>query len=82
MCAFVHAQKRAGPPELQFHFQPLSTTGTPAVYLDDFDAFTASVCILRRASRELFSHAESEAGESRASGVAGGWLATRSSDFI
>lgn len=35
------------PPDLQFHFQPMSTTGTPAVYLDDFDAFTASVCILR-----------------------------------
>ena len=36
-----------GAPDLQFHFQPMSTTGTPAVYLDAFDAFTASVCILR-----------------------------------
>lgn len=35
-------------PDLQFHFQPMSTTGTPAVYLDNFDAFTASVCILRQ----------------------------------
>lgn len=29
----------------------MSTTGTPAVYLDNFDAFTASVCILRPESR-------------------------------
>ena len=40
-----------GAPDLQFHFQPMSTTGTPAVYLDTFDAFTASVCILRPESR-------------------------------
>jgi len=46
---FPHVFRRfqRGAPDLQFHFQPMSTTGTPAVYLDAFDAFTASVCILR-----------------------------------
>jgi len=40
-----------GSPELQFHFQPLSTSGTPAVNLDPWDAITMSVCILRPESR-------------------------------
>ncbi|CAK8995394.1 Oxygen-dependent choline dehydrogenase (CDH) (CHD) (Betaine aldehyde dehydrogenase) (BADH) [Durusdinium trenchii] len=61
VCAFVPsricdvtATTRSKPPDLQFHFQPLSTRaleGTAAVHLDDFDAFTASVCILRPESR-------------------------------
>jgi len=51
VCAFVKSGLPAPAPDLQFHFQPLSTTGTPAVYLDSFDAFTASVCILRPESR-------------------------------
>lgn len=52
VCAFVPSVRNSsGPPDLQFHFQPLSTTGTPAVFLDTFDAFTASVCILRPESR-------------------------------
>ena len=51
VCAFVPSQPGQALPDLQFHFQPLSTTGTPAVYLDTFDAFTASVCILRPESR-------------------------------
>ncbi|CAJ1343053.1 unnamed protein product [Effrenium voratum] len=57
VCALVSSKSTESPesvsecPDLQFHFQPLSTTGTPAVFLDDFDAFTASVCILRPASR-------------------------------
>eukprot|EP00435_Cladocopium_sp_Y103_P035944 s1703_g9.t1 len=52
VCAFVNSgMNQEGAPDLQFHFQPMSTTGTPAVYLDAFDAFTASVCILRPESR-------------------------------
>lgn len=52
VCAFVNSGlEQEGAPDLQFHFQPMSTTGTPAVYLDDFDAFTSSVCILRPESR-------------------------------
>ncbi|CAE7752566.1 betA [Symbiodinium sp. CCMP2456] len=52
VCAFVPSVRNSSsPPDLQFHFQPLSTTGTPAVFLDTFDAFTASVCILRPESR-------------------------------
>lgn len=53
VCAFVNSgmNQEEGAPDLQFHFQPMSTTGTPAVYLDAFDAFTASVCILRPESR-------------------------------
>jgi len=51
VCAFVNSSPDVPAPDLQFHFQPLSTTGTPAVYLDGFDAFTASVCILRPESR-------------------------------
>ena len=52
VCAFVDSGG-SGVADLQFHFQPMSTTGTPAVYLDDFDAFTASVCILRPACRSI-----------------------------
>jgi len=51
VCAFVNSSPHVAAPDLQFHFQPLSTTGTPAVYLDQFDAFTASICILRPESR-------------------------------
>eukprot|EP00929_Paragymnodinium_shiwhaense_P008031 TRINITY_DN111955_c0_g1_i1.p1 TRINITY_DN111955_c0_g1~~TRINITY_DN111955_c0_g1_i1.p1 ORF type:complete len:573 (-),score=107.73 TRINITY_DN111955_c0_g1_i1:439-2157(-) len=51
VCAFVKSDESLAAPDLQFHFQPLSTTGTPAVYLDSFDAFTASVCILRPESK-------------------------------
>lgn len=51
VCAFVNSQPDLPAPDLQFHFQPMSTTGTPAVYLDTFDAFTASICILRPQSR-------------------------------
>uniref|UniRef100_A0A7S4VCC1 Glucose-methanol-choline oxidoreductase N-terminal domain-containing protein n=1 Tax=Alexandrium monilatum TaxID=311494 RepID=A0A7S4VCC1_9DINO len=51
VCTFVDSRPGLPAPDLQFHFQPLSTTGTPAVYLDAFDAFTASVCILRPHSR-------------------------------
>lgn len=51
VCAFVSSTPDVPAADLQFHFQPLSTTGTPAVYLDSFNAFTASVCILRPESR-------------------------------
>lgn len=51
VCAFVKSDTAQLVPDLQFHFQPLSTTGTPAIYLDEFDAFTASVCTLRPESR-------------------------------
>lgn len=51
VCAFVNSSPNVPAPDLQFHFQPMSTTGTPAVYLDNFNAFTASVCILRPESR-------------------------------
>lgn len=51
VCAFVNSNPDVPAPDLQFHFQPMTTTGTPAVYLDLFDAFTASVCILRPESR-------------------------------
>jgi len=51
VCAFVNSREGLPAPDLQFHFQPLSTTGTPAVYLDSFNAFTASVCILRPESK-------------------------------
>jgi choline dehydrogenase len=55
VCAFVNSRPDLPAPDLQFHFQPLSTTGTPAVYLDSFDAFTASVCILRPESKGRLS---------------------------
>merc|ERR1712032_549140 len=51
VCAFVNSEKGLPAPDLQFHFQPMSTTGTPAVYLDKFNAFTASICILRPESK-------------------------------
>lgn len=51
VCGFVNSRPGLPGPDLQFHFQPMSTTGTPAVYLDTFDAFTASICILRPESR-------------------------------
>lgn len=51
VCGFVKSGPDVEAADLQFHFQPMSTTGTPAVYLDTFNAFTASVCILRPESR-------------------------------
>mmetsp|Transcript_2286 Transcript_2286/g.6587 ORF Transcript_2286/g.6587 Transcript_2286/m.6587 type:complete len:573 (-) Transcript_2286:177-1895(-) len=52
VCAFVRSEAAVDDrPDVQFHFQPLSTHGTPAVHLDAFDAFTASVCQLRPTSR-------------------------------
>jgi len=52
VCAFVRSEAAVDDrPDVQFHFQPLSTHGTPAVHLDSFDAFTASVCQLRPTSR-------------------------------
>lgn len=51
VCAFVNSRPDVPAPDLQFHFQPMSTTGTPAVFLDKFNAFTASVCILRPESK-------------------------------
>eukprot|EP00927_Polykrikos_kofoidii_P049736 TRINITY_DN43754_c0_g1_i1.p1 TRINITY_DN43754_c0_g1~~TRINITY_DN43754_c0_g1_i1.p1 ORF type:complete len:580 (-),score=72.79 TRINITY_DN43754_c0_g1_i1:83-1822(-) len=52
VCAFIRSEAAADDrPDVQFHFQPLSTHGTPAVNLDPFDAFTASVCQLRPTSR-------------------------------
>jgi len=50
-CAFACSRSGLSRPNIQFHFQPLSTSGSPAVNLDSFDAFTASVCQLRPESR-------------------------------
>jgi len=52
VCAFARsAAAQDDRPDIQFHFQPLSTSGSPAIHLDKFDAFTASVCQLRPTSR-------------------------------
>ena len=54
VCAFATTRCDTSDPEradFQFHFQPMSTTGSPAVYLDKFPAFTASVTMLRPTSR-------------------------------
>jgi choline dehydrogenase len=52
VCAFARSEAaKDGRPDFQFHFQPLSTSGSPSIHLDDFDAFTASVCQLRPTSR-------------------------------
>lgn len=48
VCAFARSSAALDDrPDIQFHFQPLSTSGSPSIHLDDFDAFTASVCQLR-----------------------------------
>lgn len=50
VCCFATTRKDSSDPEradFQFHFQPLSTTGSPAVFLDKFSAFTSSVTMLR-----------------------------------
>lgn len=52
VCAFARSDAALDDrPDIQFHFQPLSTSGSPAIHVDDFDAFTASVCQLRPTSR-------------------------------
>lgn len=53
VCAFAcsDAAEDRTRPDIQFHFQPLSTSGSPAIHLDEYDAFTASVCQLRPTSR-------------------------------